>query len=144
VKQDQGTLDFAIWQSSARVIFRTIRDQCSASVTLPSSAVDFNKTLRSAVDETLVEVLGCNVLDVLYTTLETKYAIKRDELPRRTDVLYQTLEIALGVQGARTVGNHIAEKLYRKLEMPFNKHEGYALLDYIEVAKTKLNQGTAP
>jgi len=105
---------------------------------LPTNPTQFNETLCSAIDETIVEVLGKAVLVALYSVLENRYAITRDELPYRTDTLFQVLETTFGVRGARTVGNHIAQKLYRKLGLIFHDHESYTLLDYVDDAKHTL------
>jgi len=117
----------------------------SARVTLSASRhQDFNELLCSAIDETIVEVLGQKVLTALHTVLEQKYSVPRDKLPYRTETVSQVLEITLGVHGAKTVGSHIAERFYRKLGLAFHSQEGYALLDYVELAKTKINREPAP
>ena len=104
--------------------------------------VDFNATLCSAIDETVVEVLGDGVLVALYSVLEHRYAITRDELAYRTDTLFQVLETTFGLRGAKTVGSRIAQKLYRKLELPFHDRESYTLVDYVEDAKEMLARPT--
>ena len=110
--------------------------------TLHPNPVDFNETLCSAIDKTIVEVLGDAVLVALYSVLEHRYAITRDELAYRTDTLFQVLETTFGLSGAKNVGNRIAQKLYRKLELPFHDRESYALLDYVEDAKKMLARPT--
>jgi uncharacterized membrane protein len=105
---------------------------------LRTNAPDFNTTLCSAIDDTIVEVLGHTVLDTLYVVLKTKYSVTRDELPYRTETMYQILETTFGVRGAKTVGTHIARKFYTKLGLSFYEHQGYTLLDYVEEAKAKL------
>jgi len=93
---------------------------------LHANPVDFNETLCSAIDE----------------TIEDRYAITRDELAYRTDTLFQVLETTFGLRGAKNVGNRIAQKLYRKLELPFHDRERYTLLDYVEDAKEMLARPT--
>lgn len=99
---------------------------------------DFNSILCSAIDDTIIDVLGRKVLESLYEVLETKYDITRQELPYRTETMYKILETTFGVVGAKTVGTRIAQKFYAKLGLPFHDHDGYALLDYVEAAKTLL------
>ena len=124
---------------------RTVRNSHSARVTLSASGhQDFNEVLCSAIDETIVEVLGQKVLTALHTVLEQKYDITRNELPYRTETVFRVLEITFGVYGAKTVGKHIAQRFYGKLGLMFHSHEGYTLLDYVEDAKTKVNRETAP
>ena len=111
---------------------------------MSKKASEFNDSLRADIDDSVEEVLGRNVLDTLHTVLSTKFDITRDEIPYRTDTLFQILETTFGVRGAKTVGTHIAKKFYQKLGICFYEHEGYSLVDYIEVAKTKVNQETPP
>ena len=85
-------------------------------------------------------MLGKTVLIALYGALERRYNVTRDELPYRTDTLFQVLETTFGVHGAKTVGTRIAEKFYRKLDLTFNRHDSYTLVDYVEDAKTKMNR----
>jgi len=110
----------------------------SVRVRLNTSARDFNDILCSAIDDTIVEVLGHRVLDTLYEVLRSKYGVTRDELPYRTETIYQILENTFAVRGAKTIGTHIAQKLYTKLGLTFHNHDGYTLLDYVEEAKAKL------
>jgi len=105
---------------------------------LSRSAPDFNDSLCSAIDDTITEVLGHRVLDALHEVLKTKYAISRDELPYRTETVYQVLETTFGVRSAKTVGTRIAQKFYARLGMTFHNHDGYTLLDYVEEVKSKL------
>ena len=61
-------------------------------------------TLSVQLLRTRYEVLGATVLDGLYAALKSKYDITRDELPYRTETMYQILEGAFGVFGAKTIG----------------------------------------
>lgn len=101
--------------------------------------LDLNDLICSAIDDTIIEVLGRKVLDALYQVLETKYSVTREELPYRTETVYNILETTFGVFGAKTLGTCIARKLYAKLGFQFHDHDGYSLLDYVEAAKAKLS-----
>ena len=46
-----------------------------ARVMLGTNAPDFNDTLCSGIDDTVVEVLGRKVLETLYMVLATKYGV---------------------------------------------------------------------
>jgi hypothetical protein len=107
---------------------------------LGTTQPDFSDTLCSAIDETILEVLGHTARDTLYAVLKTKYDISRDELPYRTEAMYHVLETNFGVFGAKTVGPQIARKFYKKLGLTFYEHQAYTLVDYVEDAKTKLSK----
>jgi len=98
---------------------------------------DFNDLLCSAIDDTIIELLGTSVLNALYSSLEARYDVKRLELPYRTETMYQLLETDYGVFGAKTIAVTIAQKFYKKLGLVFHSHEGYTLPDYIEAAKRR-------
>ena len=99
---------------------------------------DLNSALCSAIDDTVVELFGSDVLASLYGILEKQYAITRDELPYRLDTLYKVLEDAFEVFGAKTLGSVIAQKLYAGRNLVFYNHDGYTLSDYVEFVKSKL------
>ena len=107
---------------------------------MSTSRRDLNDLLCAAIDDTIIELLGKAVLDALYSSLDARYAVRRFELPYRTETLYQLLETGFGVFGAKTVGVSIAQKFYKKLGLTFHSHEGYTLPDYIEAAKTKITR----
>lgn len=100
----------------------------------------FNDYLCSAIDDTLREVLGRSVLEALYEAMYNEYDITRDELPYRTETMFEILDTTFGVVGAKTVGTQIAGKFYTKLGIPFHVHDGYTLNDYVKLAKTKLSK----
>jgi hypothetical protein len=105
---------------------------------LTGHALDFNDTLSSCIEDTIVDGLDRTVLNAICEVLKTKYDVTRDEFPYRTGIIYQILETDFNVQGARTIGISIARRFYLKLGLSFHEHEGYMLSDYVEDAKSKL------
>lgn len=95
-----------------------------------------SETLSSAIDDTLREFLGVERRDKLYHDLRSEYDVTREELPYRSETLYQVLEADLGVIGAKTLGTTIAQKFYAKLGLSFHRHDSYTLDDYVEAVKT--------
>ena len=107
---------------------------------MPPDAVDFNDALCSAIDETIVELLGRHVLDTVYVVLKVKYDVKRDELPYRLDTLYQLLGNTFPARPAGIIGTRIARKFYAKIGLSFNEQEGHTLLNYVEDAKARISK----
>ena len=101
---------------------------------------DLNGAISSAIDATIVDVLGAASLITLYDELRGQYSITRDELPYRTETLYKVLEDAFGIFGAKTLGSVIARTLYVNQGLVFENHDGYSLPDYVEFAKSKFSQ----
>jgi len=107
--------------------------------TVTRRTVEFNEKLQSAVEKTIVEVLGVRAFATITTTLREKYDVSRDELPYRSETLYRVLEENFEVFGAKTLGSVIARKLYASLGLDFENHDGYSLSDYAQTAKSMLN-----
>lgn len=101
---------------------------------------DLNSALCSAIDDTVVELFGSDVLASLYSILEKQHSITRDELPYRLETLYKVLEDSFEVFGAKTLGSVIAQKFYAGRNLVFYNHDGYTLSDYVEFAKSKLTE----
>ena len=106
--------------------------------TVTRRTVEFNDKLQSAVERTIVEVLGVGALASIIVTLREKYDVSRDELPYRSETLYRVLEENFEVFGAKTLGSVIARKLYASLGLDFETHDGYSLPDYAQTAKSML------
>lgn len=98
---------------------------------------EFNELLCQALDDSISELLGQNVLPSLYAALEKHYSISRDELPYRLETIYSILENVFGVRGSRTIEKHVARRFYKKLDLPFSEVDGYTLKDYVEAVKEK-------
>jgi len=100
---------------------------------------EFNELFCQAVDESISEILGANVLPSLYAALEKQYAVTRDELPYRLETMYSILENVFGFRGSRIIEKHIVRKFYHKLGLSFGIVDGYTLKDYVEAARKKID-----
>ena len=99
---------------------------------------EFNELFCQAVDESISEILGANVLPSLYDALEKQHSITRDELPYRLETVYAVLENVIGIRSSRIIENHIIRKFYHTLDLPFDTVDGYTLKDYVEAARKKI------
>ena len=100
--------------------------------------LDFNGTLRKAIDETIIGLLGQTVHGALLRRLEEEYSVTSDELPYRLDTMFEILWKTFGVTGSRTIGRAIARNFFGKLGILFIANEEYTIKDYVEEAKMKL------
>ena len=99
---------------------------------------EFTKEFRYAFDSAIYGIVGQDVLRSLYEYLKEHYDITPDEIPYRSDTVFETLERTFGVKGARTLGRAIAKRLYYRLNLQFVETEDYRLQDYLEQAKKEL------
>jgi hypothetical protein len=102
---------------------------------------EFNSALLAAIDESISELLGQRVLESLYSVLERRYDVTRDELPYRLDTAYMLLGEVFGIHATRTISKSIIRRLYGKLNLEFEDVAGLGLMEEVEMAKKKLAQG---
>ena len=114
--------------------------RCSRSRTTLIPYRDFNRVFLETVDEVISEMLDREVLRSLYIALENRYDVTKDEIPYRLETAYKILEDVFGAQGSGTVTKRIAYRLYQKLDLEFEEVGGLRLMDYLEIAKRKLEQ----
>ena len=100
--------------------------------------------MQRAIDGVICGITGPDVLSSLHTYLETQYGITPDELPYRTDTLFEILEQAFGVLSAKALTKSIAREVYYRHNIDFRVIDGYTLQDYLEEAKRVLQHVAKP
>lgn len=96
-------------------------------------ATKFRKALLEATDSGL-QVLGESVRYVIYHHVERNSSLRREEIPERLKDFHKALESLFGA-GARVIERIVADRLYGKLGLKFEEHEGWTLVDYVNNAK---------
>jgi hypothetical protein len=97
---------------------------------------DFDRALLEAIDEGLL-IIGDGVGHVIYHHVERNFNVRREEIPEKLDAFQKGLEALLGV-GARVPEKLIAKKLYDKLGLSFEEHDGWTLVDHVNRAKSMI------
>jgi uncharacterized membrane protein YheB (UPF0754 family) len=100
--------------------------------------VNFDSALIKSIDEAVTTLLSSQVTDALYVHLERVHSVSKIEIPNRLDALTTTLEETFGDQSSKTISKAIAKRLYTALELDFSPTPNGTLIDYIDVAKMKL------
>jgi len=95
----------------------------------------FDSAVLESVDEGLL-VLGETVRYVILYCIQTTYQIKREEIPSKLQMFREALQSNFGA-GADAIEKHIAKTLYGKLNLKFEEHEGWTMVDYVKDAKSK-------
>jgi len=101
---------------------------------------EFNDILLKSIDETLTTLLSREVVDALYTHLQTTHAISRAEVPYKLDTLSSVLEQTFGAPSSATINRAIARKFYTTLELELPDNPARSLIEYVENAKIDLQQ----
>jgi len=104
------------------------------------SQKEFNDEVKRAIDGIICGIVGQDVLDSLHNHLETRYGITPDEIPYRVDTLFEILENAIGVAGAKSLSRAIAREVYYGYNIDFRPLYEYTLQGYLEQAKRLLQQ----
>jgi len=99
---------------------------------------NFNAEVSKAVEKTITNVLGPQVLNSLYGFLIQQHDVAKDELPCRLEPLSDTLEVTFGSKGSRTISRVIAREVYDKMGLKFVEMSDYGLTHYIELARKQL------
>ncbi len=92
--------------------------------------------LLSVVDETLKQVFKEAGTKVIYSYIENKCHLKREEIAEKPEIFSTGLERLLS-SGAPVIEKMILKNLYSKHELEFEEKEGYEFSDYIEELKEK-------
>ena len=102
---------------------------------------DFNEALGDSIEETMITLLSREVVDALYAHLRAVYSIQRDEVPRELETFFSTLERTFGVPSTKTISRAITRTFYAKLGLTFPHNPNRTLLECVQEAKTKLQEG---
>jgi hypothetical protein len=111
----------------------------SASEESVGGSREFSKLLLEAVDRALL-VLGEAARLAIYDCVEGSYQIRREEIPEKLEALHGALTDLLG-RGGNMVERVAAENLYRSLHLAFEPNDDWALVDYVNHAKTIMSIG---
>ena len=106
----------------------------------PEAVRSFNEIVCQAIDKTLEDLLGSNVVDVVYAYLRDRFGVDRNELPYRIDTVTSVLETVFGVKAARVIERRVAKNLFDRILLPFNEDQGVTLEDFLNVAKETVSR----
>jgi NADH:ubiquinone oxidoreductase subunit F (NADH-binding) len=93
----------------------------------------FRDVLLQSVDDALL-VPGEIVRAAIYDRVERSYQLKREEIPEKLELFHKALRDLLAA-GGEVLERLIAKNLYRRLDLNFNQHESWTVLDYVDEAK---------
>ena len=94
-----------------------------------------------SIDETITALLSREVVDALYAHLQSTHSIAKDEVPYRLETLLSTFERTFGLPSSKTICKAIARKFYSNLWLTFSDNPSRTLVEYVEEAKIKLQEG---
>lgn len=93
----------------------------------------FRDVLLQSIDDALL-VPGEIVRGAIYDRVERSYQLKREEIPEKLELFHKALRDLLAAGGG-VLERLIAKNLYLRLDLNFNQHENWTLLDYVDEVK---------
>jgi len=109
---------------------------------LNQTTEDLDEVLVESIDEALRALFSQQLVDAFHENLKTRRSLSETNLPANLEVVSIVLEKYFG-QGAPTIENAIAQRLYSKWGLEFQrKHDG-RLTEYVESVRTKIQPAVA-
>ncbi len=100
----------------------------SCESSMPSESLD--DLLLRVIDETLEDVFKETGVTAIYDYMEKTLQLKRKEIPKKPKTFSTGLKALLD-SAAPVIEDMILRNLYQKLDLEFEKKEGYEFLEYI-------------
>jgi len=97
----------------------------------------FDQTLLDCVKDGMIAILGDEVLESLFVSLETYEGLSRYEISRNIDTFFAALEKSFGPASGKTIGRFIIKLLYARLGLEFDGKTNRLLVDYVIDARRK-------
>lgn len=93
----------------------------------------FREVLLEAIDDGLL-VPSEIVQAAIHDRVERSYQIRREDIPEKLELFHKALRDLLAA-GGEVLEMLNAKNLYRRLDLNFNQHENWTLLDYVDEAE---------
>ena len=98
--------------------------------------IAFNELFLRTLDEVLTDVFSKKSVDDIFSTMESVYHLKKEDIPDNTHLLSKTLEKIIGT-GHLIIEDLVVENLYVKNGLDYENKKGYGFQDYIEDLKNR-------
>jgi len=99
----------------------------------------FGELLFEAMDDTMRQIFGESASEMIYSFIERRVLLKREEIGERIEVFYSYLEKLLGSEGTQIIRETSLRRLCLKLHREYEEIETYlSFLDKLYEVKFKL------
>ena len=100
---------------------------------------EFCSLLLASLDDVIREVLGERPRKAVFSSLERRFHIKREEIPERLEDFQKALGELFG-NGAPVVTRAVARRLCRRVGIPYYERSDYDFKMYVEDCKRRYEQ----
>ena len=98
---------------------------------------EFGAALLESMDEAIRSLLSQEVVDAFRSNLRDKRSINPEAIPDQLPTVSIVLRKYFG-PSAQTIENEIAQRLYSKCGLEYQRNDNYQLTDYVQNARNKL------
>jgi len=98
---------------------------------------EIDDALIESMDESIRSLLSQDILDAFHANLASKQSINPEDIPNHLPTVLVLLRKYFG-PSAETIERTIAQRLYSRYGIEFQKNERYQLTDYVKNARDKL------
>ena len=98
---------------------------------------EFGAALLESMDEAIRSLLSQEVVDAFRSNLRDKRSINPEAIPDQLPTVSIVLRKYFG-PSAQTIENAIAQRLYSKCGLEYQRNDDYQLTDYVQNARNKL------
>ena len=116
----------------------TVAEVVEMTTQLRKELLRLNDLLLNAIDETLEQVFKEEGAEVIYSFVENKCHLKRDEISERLEEFSAGLQELLG-SAAPLMENMIVKSLCARVGLEFEEREGFGFADYVKELREKWN-----
>lgn len=102
---------------------------------------EFSAAILESMDDAIRSLLSQDVLDAFRSNLAEKQSISPEEIPNQLPTVSIVLKKYFG-QSADVIEREIAQRLYERYGLEFQKNGNFQLTDYVKNAKGKLKPVT--
>ena len=92
---------------------------------------EFKKLLLQTIDENLKHIFRETATHIIYQFLESKYSLKREEIPEKLETFMEGLNEFFG-SGVHVIEQSILKELHVNLGLKYKMREDYSFVDYID------------
>lgn len=98
--------------------------------------IAFNELFLRTLNEVLTDVFNEKSVDDIFSTMESVYQLRIEDIPDNAHLLSKTLERIIGT-GHIIIEDLLVENLYLKNGLDYENKKGYSFTNYIEELKNR-------
>jgi hypothetical protein len=96
---------------------------------------EFDEILFDSINSTLTDLLGAESRDIIFSDIEARFSIPKEQVPAHIDVFSKDLRDIFGQKETVAISRVVAKRLYAALQITFVNHIDLDLVRCVDEAK---------